>query len=485
MPDQHPVKTADVTIPHLDPTLSSAETVDHLLNRIGEVDAAGPCLGSIIETNPEAMALAIERDAERRDERVRGPLHGAAIVVKDNIDTDDAMLTTAGSLALCTSRPQQDAPVVTRLREAGMVILGKTNLSEWANFRSSHSTSGWSGRGGLTRNPWDLERSAGGSSSGSGAAVAAGLAPFALGTETDGSIICPASFNGIVGLKPTVGLLPQAGIVPIAHSQDTAGPMARSVAAVAVLLDVLVASDRHAAAASDPRGVREIRLGVLRPFFGSHPASDAVAETAIAVLSRGGATIVDDLAYPEQMGSLDDDEMTVLLHEFKHDLDAYLGQRIGDGPTSMAEVIAFNRAHADRELSWFGQELLEQAVATTGLDDSAYVEARRRGVVASRDHGIDALLRDHELDALIAPCYPPASMTDLVNGDPEMGGDVSHAPAVAGYPVISVPMGLVHDLPVGLAVTGTAGSEPMLLRVAAAVESGVGLLAAGALTPPL
>ncbi len=482
MTEPHPVGAHETT------PLSSAEVIDHLLNRIGEIDAPSSekhqGLNSVIEVNPDAMAIAMERDAERRDGRVRGPLHGVPVLIKDNIDSGDAMQTTAGSLALVGSSPNKDAPVVARLREAGLVVLGKTNLSEWANMRSPHSTSGWSARGGLTRNPWDLTRSAGGSSSGSAAAVAAQLAPLAVGTETDGSIVCPASFNGVVGIKPTVGLLPQDGIVPISHSQDSPGPFAASVLALSELLDALCGSDQYGEAHQVTHGLSGIRIGALRSCFGAHAATDAVADEALQHLSRAGATVVD-VTYPDKMGSLDDDEMLVLLCEFKQGLNAYLGARPDPCPHSIADVIAFNRAHEDAELQWFGQEFLEQANASPGLDDSTYQQARSRGVQASRDNGIDALLATHELDALVAPAFPPAGVIDLVNGDADVGGQITSAPSVAGYPILSLPMGFVHGLPVGLAITGTAHSEPMLIQIAGALEASLGLLDAGALTPPL
>ena len=482
MPDPRPFRGNETT------PLSSAEVIDHLLNRIGDIDAPSneqhQGLNSIIEVNPDAMAIAMERDAERRDGRVRGPLHGVPVLLKDNIDTGDAMQTTAGSLALVGSAPTKDAPVVARLREAGLVVLGKTNLSEWANMRSPHSTSGWSARGGLTRNPWDLTRSAGGSSSGSAAAVAAQLAPLAVGTETDGSIVCPASFNGVVGIKPTVGLLPQDSIVPISHSQDSPGPFAASVQSLSQLLDALCNSDTYAAAHRGADGLTGVRVGALRSCFGAHAATDAIADQALQHLSRAGATVID-VTYPDDMGSLDDDETIVLLCEFKHGLNAYLAARPDPCPHSIEDVIAFNRANADTELQWFGQEFLEQANASPGLDEPTYQQARSRGVQVSREHGIDALLATHELDALVAPAFPPAGVIDLVIGDADVGGEITSAPSVAGYPILSVPMGLVHGLPVGLAITGTAHSEPTLIQIAGVLEASLGLLDAGALTPRL
>ena len=484
-----------MTLP-LTGNLSSAELVDHLLNRIGEVDAAGPELGAVIETNPAAMELAVERDAERRDGRLRSSLHGTPILIKDNIDTADGMLTTAGSLALTGSRPSADAPIVTRLRNAGLILLGKTNLSEWAGFRSPKCTSGWSARGGLTRNPWDVTRSAGGSSSGSGAALAAGLAPLAIGTETDGSIVCPASYCGVVGLKPTMGVLPAGGVIPIAHSQDIAGPMARSVSGVAALMDILADSTMYSTAITDERGVERgvagMRIGVARSFFGHHAATDAVADAAISKLAASGAEIVDPVKFAP-LPMYDDggsDELTVLLYEFKHDLDQYLAARppaspdSPDSPRSLADVVEFNRKNSATELQWFGQEFMEQAAALGGLDEPDYLKARSESLRLARDEGIDAVLKAHNLDALVSPAFPPAIMIDLVNGDAEIGGDATTAPAIAGYPILSVPMGLVHGLPVGLAVFGTAHSEPALLKVAASVERDAGLLVAGGLQPP-
>jgi amidase len=471
------------------PPLTAVEQVDQLLDRIAAVDTAGPTLRSVIETNPDARAIATALDEERRDGRVRGPLHGVAVLVKDNIDTADAMLTTAGSLALTANRPMADAPLVTRLRAAGLVLLGKTNLSEWANLRSPHSSSGWSARGGQTVNPWDTTRSPGGSSSGAGVAVAAGLAPLAVGTETDGSIVCPASLNGVVGIKPTVGLLPGAGIVPIAHSQDTAGPMARTVREAAALLEVLSgragfvdACTEEAAAA----GLDGVRIGLARASFGAHVGTDAVAEQVLALLSAAGAALVDPADLPT-FPSYDagDDELIVLLHELKHELSAYLAGRPDGSPRDLAELIAFNRAHADSELTWFGQEFFEQAERLGGLDDPGYRTALERGQRRARAEGIDAVVARHGLHAFVAPAYSPAWKIDLVNGDQMTGGQVTTLPAIAGYPLLSVPMGLVHGMPVGLAVFGPAGSEAVLIRIAHIVERRLGLVRDGALVPPV
>ena len=473
-----------MTTPHL----SSAELVDHLVNRIGEIDSAGPELNSVLTVNPEAMAVAIERDGEHRDGRIRGPLHGVPVLVKDNVDTAD-LDTTAGSLALVGHRPTDDAPLVVRLRDAGAIVLGKTNLSEWANLRSPHSTSGWSAVGGLTRNPWDLARSAGGSSSGSGAAVAAGLAPLAIGTETDGSIVCPASLNGVVGIKPTVGLVPAAGIVPISHSQDTAGPMARTVREAAALLDVMSGVDGTYAAAADPSAagsLRGLRVGVGRALFGDHPATDSLIEAVLHLLSQHGVTLVDPADVPA-MPAYDagDDELTVLLHELKHDMASYLATRPDGTPRTLADIVQFNEQHADTELAWFGQEFFEQALATGGLDDEVYLTARARGLHAARDDGLDAVIGKHSLDALVAPAFGPAWFSDLVNGDHMAGGRVTTAPAIAGYPIVTLPVGLVHGLPVGLAIVGGARSEATLLRLAQGVESTLGLTAQGAFVPPI
>ena len=466
--------------------LSAAEQVDHHLARRGAVDQGGPELRTLIEVNPDAMAIAMESDAEARDGHARGPLHGVAITLKDNIDTADGMLTTAGSLALTSTRPKHDAPLVRRLRAAGLVVLGKANMSEWANLRSPHSTSGWSGRGGLTRNPWDPQRNAGGSSSGSAAAVSVGISPLAVGTETDGSIICPASFNGVVGLKPTVGLLPSDGIIPISHTQDAAGPMARSVRLTAALLDVMAGTDEYLAAATDAT-VEGVRVGVVRGHFGDHAPTDALAEAALSLLAGAGATIVDPVpavSLPEPAGEDDDEALQVLLHEFGHGVNAYLAGRPDGGPRTIADVVAFNRAHADTELRWFGQEYLERAVQLPGITSDAYRSARANILRQARDDGLDAVFGGHEVDVLVAPAFPPASLTDLVLGDYGDGGDCTAAPAIAGFPILSVPMGLVHGLPVGLSVTGPAHSEALLLRVASALETGLGLLAGGALTPP-
>ncbi|WP_237742635.1 amidase [Actinopolymorpha alba] len=478
---------------------SAADVAATLLRRIEEIDRSGPTLRSVIETNPDAAALAAELDSERADGRVRGPLHGIPVLVKDNIDTADGMHTTAGSRALLDSRPLADAPLVSALRAAGAVILGKANLSEWANFRSIYSSSGWSAVGGLGVNPHALDRSAGGSSSGSAAAVAAGLAPLAVGTETDGSIVCPASLCGVVGIKPTVGLIPRTGIVPISHSQDTAGPIARTVADAALLLGVLAgtASDdpatlqRGRTAHSDYTGfcrrdgLRGARIGLPRKgLWGYAPRADALAEQAVRLLAAEGATIVDpaDLPVVSDLSS-STCEGTVLTTEFKVDIEAYLATRGPGAPRSLADLIAFNEANADTELQYFGQERFEDAMNTRGLDDPAYLEALATCRRLARAEGIDAALRAHDLDALVMPAYPPAWKIDLANGD-HLSGGCSQPAALAGYPVVSVPCGVTDGLPVGLAFMGTAWSEPTLIRLAYAFEQALDLSLRPGYRPP-
>ena len=446
-------------------TLSSVALVEELQARSREVD---PLVNAICTPNAAALTYAAQLDTERDEGRVRGPLHGVPVLVKDNIDTAD-LPTTAGSLALADQPPPPvDAPLVRRLREAGCVVLGKTNLSEWANFRGSASSSGWSAYGGLTRNPYALNRSAGGSSSGSGAAVAAGLADYAVGTETNGSIVCPAALNGIVGLKPTVGLISQQGIVPISHSQDTAGPMTKTVTQAAALLTVLTGggTDYTEHCAGDNLG--DLRIGVPRgPLWGYSSGLDQVTERALETLSRCGATLVDQLSLPTPGG--EEDQLQVLSHELKIDMAAYLATRVAGGPRTLDDLIAFNNEHADVELQWFGQELFERAAATDGLGSPIYVAARLTALRAGRD-GIDNLLRDNQLDALVSPSYSPAWAIDLVNGDHVLGSSSSHA-ALAGYPLVSVPSGTVAGLPVGITFSGTGRSDATLIRLAHAFET--------------
>ncbi|MFD2078813.1 amidase [Actinopolymorpha cephalotaxi] len=476
---------------------SATEHVAALLRRIEEIDRSGPTVRSVLAVDPHAADRAAERDAERARGQVRGPLHGVPVLVKDNIDTayagdtgdtagrDGGLPTTAGSLALAGVPTPADAPLVTALRAAGAVVLGKANLSEWANFRSGSSTSGWSAVGGLCVNPHALDRSAGGSSSGSAAAVAAGLAPLAVGTETDGSIVCPAALCGVVGIKPTVGLVSRTGVVPISHSQDTPGPIATTVADAALLLGVLAGADPDDAATmrsgrvaySDytrfcrPDGLAGARIGLPRAgLWGYSAAADALAEEAVRLLAARGATVVDHADLP----SIDeiresDAELTVLSTEFRADLESYLAARRPEGPRTLAELVAFNDDHADRELTYFGQDRFESALATRGICDPVYVEALRTCRRLGRTHGIDAALGAGRLDALVMPTYPPAWKIDLVNGD-QLPGACSTPAAIAGYPVVTVPCGAVDGLPVGLAFVGTAWSEPTLIRLAYAFE---------------
>lgn len=455
---------------------SSQALVAAYLDRIARIDRAGPALNSVIELNPDAPAIARELDAERRAGAVRGPLHGVPLLLKDNIDTADRMATTAGSLALVGARPAADAAVVQRLRAAGAVLLGKTNLSEWANIRSSTSTSGWSARGGLTRNPYALDRNTSGSSSGSAAAVAASLCAAAVGTETDGSILSPASVCGLVGLKPTVGLVGGAGIVPIAHSQDTAGPMARSVRDCALLLGAMVAPGAPGvppgadyAARLDAGALRGARLGVVRQFFGVHDLIDAEMDKALQALRRAGAELVDPVQL-EGVEGLNEAELTVLLYELKADLDAYLAGLGSGAPVKrLADVIEFNRRHAAQEMPWFGQDLLMKAQAKGPLTDAAYLEARARCLQVARTQGIEAVMAAHRLDALVAPTGGPAWRTDLVVGDRYLGSSTSPA-AIAGTPSLTVPAGWMHGLPLGLNFFGRAHEEATLLRLGFAFE---------------
>ncbi|MDX6286059.1 MAG: amidase [Frankiales bacterium] len=473
---------------HLEHGATTSENlVASLRTRVAEIDTAGPTLRSIIEVADDLEAVARQYDAERNAGRLRGPLHGIPVLVKDNFDTADGMLTTSGSLALTDTRPVADAPTVARLRAAGAIIAGKANLSEWANFRSTHASSGWSGRGGLVRNPHVLDRSAGGSSSGSGAAVAAGLAPVALGTETDGSITCPAALCGVVGIKPTVGLTSRSGVIPVSSSQDSVGPLTRSVRDAALILSVIAGADPADAAtrgaptnvdylAGLDAGVRGLRIGVARTTgWGEDTAGDALAEQAIAALSTLGAVVVDNANLPSAQFLFESgDEMVVLMTEFKVGVEAYLAGRPDGSPRTLAELIAFNLEHADLELPHFGQEVFESAQETNGLEDPVYLDALARCRRAGREEGIDAALRTHQVDVLVAPTFPRAWSTDLVNGDPDAVTGSSTPAAVAGYPVLSVPIGVVGALPIGLAVFGTSWSEPILLRVAAALEQTLG-----------
>ncbi|HEY6118863.1 MAG TPA: amidase [Pyrinomonadaceae bacterium] len=462
---------------------SSRELVKKYLERIEDVDRRGPNVNAVIETNPDALSIAESLDRERKQNGPRGPLHGLPILIKDNIDTADRMMTTAGSLALVGSKPAQDAFVVQKLRAAGAVILGKTNLSEWANFRSNHSSSGWSGRGGQTKNPYVLDRNPCGSSSGSGAAAAANLCVVAIGTETDGSVVCPSSANSLVGIKPTLGLVSRTGIIPIAHSQDTAGPMARTVTDAAILLGAIAAVDARDRATLatagktindytsylDKDGLRGARIGVARKFFGFNDQIDKAIHDLIEEMRRIGATVVDPADIPTT-GKFDDSELEVLLYEFKTDLNAYLSRLGPSAPVhSLKELIEFNEKNRAKEMPYFGQDLFVKAEAKGPLTEKKYLAALRKNHLLSRVQGIDLVLNKNRLDALIAPTGGPAWTTDWLNGDHFTGG-YSSASAVAGYPHITVPAGYVYGLPFGLSFFGTANSEAKLIKYAYAFE---------------
>jgi amidase len=453
------------------------------LERIEAVDRTGPTLRSILDTNPEAEAIADALDVERRKSGPRGPLHGIPILLKDNIDTADRMTTTAGSLALEGSIAVEDSGVARRLRQAGAVLLAKTNLSEWANFRSERSSSGWSGRGGQCKNPYVLDRNPCGSSSGSGAAASASLGAAAIGTETDGSIVCPSNACGIVGLKPTVGLVSRAGIIPISHTQDTAGPMGRTVRDVAIVLGAIAGPDPRDPATEpagtqghedyvsflDAAGAKGARIGIARKSFGFHSDVDRVIGEALEALKGLGAELIDPVELPDGR-RYGDNELTVLLYEFKADLNAYLARLpAGARIRTLENAIAFNESEREREMPFFGQELFVRAQAMGPLTDRAYRRARKANLDLLRGKGIDATMDQHRLDAIVAPTGGPAWPIDLVNGDHYSGGSSSPA-AIAGYPSITVPAGNVHGLPVGLSFIGRAWSEPVLLRLAYAFE---------------
>jgi len=456
---------------------------EEYLTRIGKIDKQGPAINSVIEINPDALSIAEALDKERKAEGPRGPMHGIPVLIKDNIGTHDRMMTTAGSLALEGSVPPRDSFVARRLREAGAVILGKTNLSEWANIRSEHSTSGWSGRGGLTRNPYALDRNPCGSSSGTGAGISANLAAIGVGTETDGSIVCPSSANGLVGIKPTLGLVSRAGIIPIAHSQDTAGPMARTVTDAAILLGALAGVDpedgftaesRGKSAADytrflDAAGLKGARIGVARKSFGFSDAVDKLVNSAIEAMKHAGAEIVDpaDVETGEKLGA---SEFLVLLYELKADMSAYRAALGPGAPVhSLKEIIEFNEKNRVREMPYFGQDTFIKAEAKGPLTTKEYLDALEKNHRLARTEGIDALMDKLHLDAIVAPTGGPAWITDLVNGDHDSGGSSSLA-AVAGYPNITVPAGFVFGLPVGISFFGRAYSESTLIRLAYAFE---------------
>jgi amidase len=462
---------------------SSRSLSEKYLARVAEIDKAGPRVNAVIELNPDALQIADALDQERRSKGPRGPLHGIPVLIKDNIDTSDRMNTTAGSLALLGSRgAPNDAFVAAQLHKAGAVILGKTNLSEWANIRSSHSTSGWSGRGGLTRNPYALDRNPCGSSSGTGAAVSANLCVAGVGTETDGSVVCPSSANGLAGLKPTVGLVSRSGIVPISHSQDTAGPMARTVRDVAILLGVMAGADPQDPVTADsqgkvspdytkfldPAGLKGARLGVVRKYCGFNDAVDQLMDTIIREMKRAGAEIVDPADIPT-IGKFDESELTVFYYELKADLAAYLARRGNTSVKSLKDVIEFNERNRDREMPYFGQDIFLKSEQKGPLNTKEYLDALALNQKLSRAEGIDFIMDKFKLDALVAPTAGPAWLTDLINGDHAAGGS-SSAAAVAGYPNINVTAGYLWGLPVGISFFGRAWSEPTLLKIAYSFE---------------
>jgi len=488
-----PFELDEITIPELQDGMKSGKftarsLTEKYLERIDEIDKSdndkrGPAVNAIIEINPDARAIADALDQEHKAKGPRGPLHGIPVLIKDNIATADRMMTTAGSLALVGSKPPKDSFVAQKLRAAGALILGKTNLSEWANIRSSHSTSGWSGRGGLTKNPYALDRNPCGSSSGTGAGISANLAVAGIGTETDGSIVCPSSSNGLVGIKPTVGLVSRSGIIPISHSQDEAGPMCRTLADAAILLGALtgVDPDDPATAASadrsqtdytrylDHSGLKGARIGVARKYFGFSDAVDALMEESLRVMKEQGATLVDPADIPT-FGKFDDSELVVFMYELKADLNAYLA-RLGPGAPvhTLQDIIDFNDRNRQKEMSYFGQDLFLKAQAKGPLTEKEYVDALARNHQLARTEGIDAVMDKYHLDALVAPTGGPAWLTDLVNGDHVAGGS-SNAAAVAGYPNINVTAGLISGLPVGISFFGRAWSEPTLIKLASSFE---------------
>ena len=487
-PQVRPFELDEITIGELQDGMKSGRFTARLLvekysERIDEIDKGGPRVNAIIEMNPDALAIAEALDRERRANGPRGPLHGIPVLIKDNIDTADRMMTTAGSLALVGSSPPKDSFVAQKLRAAGAVILGKTNLSEWANIRSSHSVSGWSGRGGLTHNPYALDRNPCGSSSGTGAGISANLAAIGIGTETDGSIVCPSSSNGLAGIKPTVGLVSRSGIVPISHSQDGAGPMCRTVRDAAVLLSALTGVDPEDSATSasagksqtdyaqfcDPNGLEGARIGVARKYFGFNEAVDALMRESLEIMKKQGATIVDPADIPT-LGKFDDSEMTVFLYELKADLNAYLARLGPNAPVkSLRDIIEFNERNQQKEMPYFGQDLFLKSQSKGPLTEKEYVDALANNHQLARKDGIDGVMDKFKLDAIVGPTGGPAWLTDLITSD-HFGGGSSNAAAVAGYPNINVTAGFIFGLPVGISFFGRAWSEPVLIKLAYAFE---------------
>jgi amidase len=488
LPDVKPFELDEITVSSLQDGMKSGKftarsLVEKYLARIDEIDKRGPAVNVIIELNPDAPGIADALDQERKAKGPRGPLHGIPVLIKDNIDTADKMMTTAGSLALVGSKPLQDSYVAQKLRAAGAVILGKTNLSEWANIRSSHSTSGWSGRGGLTKNPYALDRNPCGSSSGTGAGISANLCAVGIGTETDGSIVCPSSSNGLAGIKPTVGLISRSGIIPISHTQDSAGPMCRTVRDAATLLGVLTGvdpADTATAASSgksftdytqfcDSNGLKGARIGVARKYFGFSDPVDALMEQALDAMKKQGATLVDP-ADIETLGKFDDTELLVFMYELKADLNAYLARLGPNAPVhTLKDIIDFNDRNRQKEMPYFGQDLFLKAEAKGPLTEKEYLDALAKNRQLARTEGIDATMDKFHLDAIVAPTGGPAWITDLVNGDHFAGGS-SNAAAVAAYPNINVTAGFISGLPVGISFFGRAWSEPVLIRLAYAFE---------------
>jgi len=489
-PEIRPFELDEITISGLQDGMKSGKFTAHSLvekysARIEEIDKDkhGPAINSILELNPDALSIARALDEEHKAKGPRGPMHGIPVLIKDNIDTADRMMTTAGSLALVGSKPRQDSYVVQKLRSAGAVILGKTNLSEWANIRSSHSTSGWSGRGGLTKNPYALDRNPCGSSSGTGAGISANLCAVGIGTETDGSIVCPSSSNGLAGIKPTVGLVSRSGIIPISHTQDSAGPMCRTVRDAAILLGALTGVDAGDAATAasagrsytdytqfcDPNGLKGARIGVARKYFGFNDAVDALMEQSLDAMKKQGATLVDP-ADVATLGKFDETELLVFLYELKTDLNNYLARLGPNAPVhTLKDIINFNDRNQRKEMPYFGQDLFLKAEAKGPLTEKAYIDALDKNHQLARTEGIDATMDKYHLDAMVAPTGGPAWLTDLVNGDHAAGGS-SNAAAVAGYPNINVTAGFISGLPVGISFFGRAWSEPTLIRLAFAFE---------------
>lgn len=487
-PEIKPFELDEITIADLQEGMKTGRytarsIAEKYLARIEAIDRKGPALRSVIELNPDALAIADALDKERKQKGPRGSLHGIPILIKDNIDTADRMATTAGSLALVGSKPPSDSFLVRQLRLAGAIILGKTNLSEWANIRSSRSTSGWSGRGGLTKNPYALDRNTSGSSSGSAAAVAANLCAVAVGTETDGSVISPSSVQCIVGMKPTVGLVSRTGVIPISHTQDTAGPMARTVRDAATLLSSLAGVDTGDSATLesakklsvdytqflDAKGLKGARIGVVRRFFGFHELVDELIAKAFEVMKQNGATIIDP-ADTDALGQLDKNEGLVLRYELKADMNAYLSRLGPNAPVhTLKEIIEFNERSKKTEMPYFQQEIFIQAEAKGPLTEKDYLDARENNLRLARAEGIDAIMDKFKLDALVAPSESPAWVTDLVTGDHFLSGSTTAA-AVAGYPSITVPAGFVFGLPVGISFFGRAWSESTLIKLAYAFE---------------